>query len=273
MPDDLASLFSLIFFLRDVFGFIIILPRDWISEKISACIRHIKRITQRSRLLPDLKETVLQLWKLIPLYSEQRGFEGKLPFLRACCLQLVKVMGEPLLGAYAPALKEHFGLLHKAVPQSTIQHMGTPCNSSPGLCCVPDTQCLSAHLRLVPPLYLMCIAVVRPCCNVSAVLHLYFFGIHLSFRSWHVQLKNANNGYSIRWQISPSPDLSTTSSYSSKGIVWINERLFITGTKCSDMPGMSKLYYASFRAPLFRDKNDNFMPLPWNHKYHFKPSP
>lgn len=134
MPDDLASLFSLIFFLRDVFGFIIILPRDWISEKISACIRHIKRITQRSRLLPDLKETVLQLWKLIPLYSEQRGFEGKVPFLRACCLQLVKVMGEPLLGAYAPALKEHFGLLHKAVPQSTVQHMGTPCNSSPGLC-------------------------------------------------------------------------------------------------------------------------------------------
>lgn len=160
---------------------------------------------------------------------------------------------------------------HKA-PYNTWELHAMAAQTS--LCCVPDTQCLSAHLRLVPPpLYLMCIAVVRPCCNVSAVLHLYFFGIHLSFRSWHVQLKNANNGYSIRWQISPSPDLSTTSSYSSKGIVWINERLFITGTKCSDMPGMSKLYYASFRAPLFRDKNDNFMPLPWNHEYHFKPSP
>lgn len=67
------------------------------------------------------------------------------------------------------------------------------------------------------------------------------------------------------------PVWDTTSSFSSKGIVWINERLFIAGTKCSDMPEMSKPYYAPLRGPLFRDKNDDFMPLQWKHKYHFKP--
>lgn len=42
----------------------------------------------------------------------------------------------------------------------------------------------------------------------------------------------------------------TVSSFSSKGIVWINERLFIAGTKCSDMPEMSRHDYASLKGPL-----------------------
>lgn len=85
--------------------------------------------------------------------------------------------------------------------------------------------------------------------------------------------KIAKNGYSIRGQICPGPSLPTRSSFSFRGIVWTNERLFIAGTKCSDMPEMSKCYYAPLKGPLFRDKNDNFMPLQWNHKYHFKPCP
>lgn len=139
--------------------------------------------------------------------------------------------------------------------------------------CVPDMLCLSAHLRLISPLHLTNIPLIHVCCSVSNVLHLNFFGIHLLIYSWYVDFKNANSDYSIRGHISPSPSLSSVSSFSSKGIVWINERLFIAGTKCSDMPEMFKCYYAPFKAPLFRDKNDNFMPLQWNHKYHFKPRP
>lgn len=140
--------------------------------------------------------------------------------------------------------------------------------------CVPDMLCLSAHLRLISPsLHLTNIPLVYVCCSVSNVLHLNFFGILLLIYSWYVDFKNANSDYSIRGHVSPSPNLSSMSSFSSKGIVWINERLFIAGTKCSDMPEMFKCYYAPFKAPLFRDKNDNFMPLQWSHKYHFKPSP
>lgn len=125
MPDDLASLFSLIFFLRDVFGFIIILPRDWISEKISACIRHIKRITQRSRLLPDLKKTVLQLWKWIPLYSSNEALRARfLSSEHAACSWLKWWRATPR--CVCSSLKEAFWFAAKSSP---TKHRTTHGNS------------------------------------------------------------------------------------------------------------------------------------------------
>jgi len=43
--------------------YVVILPQDYISEKTTACIRRVRITAQRSHLLPELKESVLQLWK------------------------------------------------------------------------------------------------------------------------------------------------------------------------------------------------------------------
>lgn len=196
---------------------------------------------------------------------------------RAACSQLKRWKAARRCTCSSPkgCFEQRFGLLHKPAPQNTTQHMRTLHSSRPALSllCASDVHCLSAHLRLVSPFpHLMYIAVVHMRRNVSGVL-LYFFGIHLLFCSWYLHFKNAKDGYNFRGQICQSPSLSATSSFSSKDIMGINERLFIAGTKCSDMPEMSKRYYAPLKGPLFRDKNDNFMPLQWNHKYHFKPRP
>lgn len=168
-------------------------------------------------------------------------------------------------------MEQRFALLHNPVPQNTAHHMGAVCGSSPALSLL--CACLSAHLRLISPFpRLMCFATVHVCRSVSGVL-LYSFGMHRSFCSWCLHFKNAKKGSSILEQKCPRHSLSLTSSFSFKGIVWINERLFIAGTKCSDMPEMSKCYYAPLRGPLFRDRNGYFMPLQWNHKHHFKPCP
>lgn len=158
-------------------------------------------------------------------------------------------------------LEQHFGFLHNPIPQNTTPHMGAVCGSSPALSLLCFWHCLSALLRLISPFpHLIFFATVHMCCSVSSVL-LCFFGMHGPFYSWCLHFKNARKSSSILEQKCPRHSLSLTSSFSFKGIVWINERLFIAGTKCSDMPEMSKRYYAPLKGPLFTDRNGNFMPL------------
>lgn len=186
--------------------------------------------------------------------------------------------GRQLLGEDVPALKGFWSsILVFCATQShrTLHTTWELCVAAalPSLFCVSDTHSLSAHLRLISPFpCLTCFATVHVCRSVSSVL-LHSFGMHGSFYSRCLRFKNAKKGSSILEQKCPRHSLSPTSSFSFKGIVWINERLFIAGTKCSDMPEMSKCYYAPLKGPLFRDRNGNFMPLQWNHKYHFKPCP
>lgn len=199
-----------------------------------------------------------------PSASEQQGFEGRfLSWEQAACSQFRA--GRQLLGVWSSILV----FLHNSVPQNTAHHMELCVAAAlPCLCCAPDTLSLSAHLRLISPvpraLPRFTCAAVSP---VSSCVSLVCFapGVYI--------LKNAEEGSSTLEQKCPRHSLSLTSSFSFKGIVWINERLFIAGTKCSDMPEMSKCYYAPLKGPLFRDRNGNFMPLQWNHKYHFKPCP
>lgn len=186
--------------------------------------------------------------------------------------------GRQLLGADAPALKGYLehnqrGFLHNSVPQNTTHHMGAVCGSSPALSLLRFW-----HTLLVCPSEAhFSFSVSDVLCHGSRVPQSLQRPLVFLWNAWLILLlyilKNAKKGSRILEQKCPRHSLSLTSSFSFKGIVWINERLFIAGTKCSDMPEMSKCYYAPLKGPLFRDRNGNFMPLQWNHKYHFKPCP
>lgn len=140
----------------------------------------------------------------------------------------------------------------------------------PSFCCVPVFLPVWGSFLLF---HVWCAVPRFMCAAVSPVSSCVSLGRHRSFCSWCLHFKNAKKGSSMLEQKCPRHSLSLTSSFSFKGIVWINERLFIAGTKCSDMPELSNCYYASLKGSLFRDRNGNFMPLQWNHKYHFKPCP
>lgn len=198
-----------------------------------------------------------------PSAPEQQGFEGRsLSWEQAACSQFKA--GRQLLGVWSSILvfctTQSYKTLHPTWELCVAAAL--PC-----LCCAPDTQFVcppGAHFSCSCALPRFTCAAVSP---VSSCVSLVCFapGVYI--------LKNAEKGSSILEQKCPRHSLSLTSRFSFKGIVWINERLFIAGTKCSDMPEMSKCYYAPLKGPLFRDRNGNFMPLQWNHKYHFKPCP
>lgn len=158
------------------------------------------------------------------------GLWGKVPILGAGCLQPVQSW-KAILGADAPALRGVWSsilIFYTTQPHKRLHTTWEPCVAAalPSLCCVSDTHCLCAHLRLVSPFpCLMCFATVHVCHSVSSVL-LYFFGMHGSFYSPCLHFKNAKKGSSILEQKCPRHSLSLTSSFSFKGIVWINERLF-----------------------------------------------
>lgn len=215
-----------------------------------------------------------QLWKSIPASDWATRLWGKVPIPGAGCLHPVQSWkAAPWCRCSSPrgCLEQHSAFFAQSNPTKHYTPHGScvwqqPCPLFAGF--LTHTVCLP----ISPFPSLMCFATVHVCCSVSSV-PLYFFGTHGSFYSWCLHFKNARKGSSILEQKCPGHSLSPTSSFSFKGIVWINERLFIAGTKCSDMPEMSKCYYAPLKGPLFRDRNGNFMPLQWNHKYHFKPCP
>lgn len=228
-------------------------------EKYQLASGIFKEQHRGSYLLPELKESCensISLWAA--------RLWGKVPVLGAGCLQPVQSWEA------APwCLEQQFGFSAQLSPTKHCTPHGAVCGSSPALSllCSWHTQFVcppEAHFSCST-----CFATVHVCCSISSVL-LCFFSL---FSPGVYILKNAEEGSSTLEQKCPRHSLSLTSSFSFKGIVWINERLFIAGTKCSDMPEMSKCYYAPLKGPLFRDRNGNFMPLQWNHKYHFKPCP
>lgn len=183
--------------------------------------------------------------------------------------------GKQLLGACAPTLR---GVLNSVLVCCRIQppkilHDAQELHTAaalPSLCCVPLARAVCLPVRGSFLLFHTRCTLSRFTCAAMSPVSSYVsleYSSHFAPSS-HI-LKIAKNGFSIRGQICPGLSLPATSSFSFRSIVRTNERLFIAGTKCSDMPGMSKRYYAPLKGPLFRDKNDNFMPLQWNHKYHF----